>query len=144
MIKGFKEFLMRGNVIDLAVAVVIGAAFTMVINAVVKGFIDPLIAAIFGKPNLDDVLVFTIHNAQFSIGMILTALLNFVLVAAAVYFVVVLPINAINNRRRRGVPDPEVPPSEADLLTEIRDLLAAERGSGSAPAAGSSQLPPVV
>ncbi len=144
MIKGFKEFLMRGNVMDLAVAVVIGAAFTMVINAVVKGFIDPLIAAIFGKPNLDDVLVFTIHNAQFSIGMILTALLNFVLVAAAVYFVVVLPINAINNRRRRGVPDPEVPPSETDLLTEIRDLLAAERDSGSAPAAGSSQLPPVV
>jgi large conductance mechanosensitive channel len=144
MIKGFKEFLMRGNVIDLAVAVVIGAAFTMVINAVVKGFIDPLIAAIFGKPNLDDVLVFTIHNAQFSIGMILTALLNFVLVAAAVYFVVVLPINAINNRRRRGIPDPEVPPSEADLLTEIRDLLAAERGSGSGPTTGSSQLPPVV
>ncbi len=144
MIKGFKEFLMRGNVIDLAVAVVIGAAFTTVINAVVAGFLNPLIAAIFGKPNLNDVLVFTIHNAEFSIGKILTALLNFVLVAAAIYFVVVVPINAINNRRKRGVPDPDVPPSETDLLIEIRDLLATERGSGSGPAAGPSQLPPVV
>jgi large conductance mechanosensitive channel len=139
MIKGFKEFLLRGNVLDLAVAIVIGAAFTMVINAVVMGFINPLIAAIFGKPDLTHVLTFSINGAQFSIGLILNALLNFVLVAAAIYFFIVVPVNAIRNRRKRGVPDPEVPPTETDLLIEIRDLLAQQRGTTTA----AGELPPV-
>lgn len=122
MIKGFRDFLMRGNVVDLAVAVVIGAAFTAVINAVVEGFINPLIAAIFGQPNLNDVGNFTINNAQFSIGVILTALLNFVLVAAAVYFVIVVPMNAL--RARTAKAEEEAPPAEdIVLLTEIRDAL---------------------
>jgi large conductance mechanosensitive channel len=139
MIKGFKEFLLRGNVLDLAVAIVIGAAFTMVINAVVSGFINPLIAAIFGKPDLTHVLTFSINGAQFSIGIILNALLNFILVAAAIYFFIVVPVNAIRNRRNRGVPDPDVPPTETDLLIEIRDLLAQQRGTTTA----AGELPPV-
>ena len=85
MLKGFREFITKGNVIDLAVAVVIGAAFTQVINAVVQWLVTPLIAAIFGQPNLDNVATFTINGAQFSIGAILTAVINFLLVAAAVY-----------------------------------------------------------
>jgi large conductance mechanosensitive channel len=126
MLKGFKEFIVRGNVIDLAVAVVIGAAFTTVVNALVDGFINPLIAAVFGEPNLSDVAAFEINGAQFSIGLILDALLNFVLVAAAIYFLVVLPINRLNERRRAGGVEPAeeaAPSDEALLLTEIRDLL---------------------
>jgi large conductance mechanosensitive channel len=130
MIKGFKDFIMRGNVVELAVAVVIGAAFTSVVTAVVNGFINPLIAAIFGKPDLSNVLAFTINNAHFSIGLILNAVINFLIVAAAIYFFIVVPINALANRRKKGQPDPEVPPTEAELLTEIRDLLAQQRGSG--------------
>ena len=125
MIKGFKDFIMRGNVLDLAVAVVIGAAFTAIVTAVVTGFINPLIAAIFGKPNLDDVGNFVINDAQFSIGIILTAIINFLIVAAAVYFVLIYPMQKLQERRRRGE---EPGPSEAtdvELLKEIRDLLAA-------------------
>jgi len=125
MIKGFKDFIMRGNVLDLAVAVVIGAAFTAIVTAVVTGFINPLIAAIFGKPNLDDVGNFVINDAQFSIGIILTAIINFLIVAAAVYFVLIYPMRKLQERRRRGE---EPGPSEAtdvELLKEIRDLLAA-------------------
>lgn len=129
MLKGFKEFIMRGNVVDLAVAVVIGAAFGAVVDAVVKGFISPLIAAIFGKPDLDNVLTFKINNAQFSIGTILTQVINFLIVAAAIYFVIVMPLNALANRRKKGQPDPDVPPTEAELLAEIRDLLAQQRGT---------------
>ena len=107
MLKGFRDFIMRGNVLDLAVAVVLGAAFTAVVAALVKGVITPLIAAIFGKPTLDDVGNFTINGALFSIGIVLTALLNFVLVAAAVYFVLIVPVTALalgSARRRRKRP----------------------------------------
>ena len=126
MLKGFKDFLMRGNVVDLAVAVVIGAAFTTVINAIVKGLITPLIAAIFGEPDLTAVGTFSINGAQFSIGLILDALFNFICVAAAIYFVIIMPVNALAERRRRGEePEPEAPSDEVLLLTEIRDALRA-------------------
>jgi large conductance mechanosensitive channel len=125
MIKGFKEFIMRGNVIDLAVAVVIGAAFTAVINAVVEWLITPLIAAIAGEPNLDNVWVFTLNNAEFKIGAILTQVINFLLVAAAVYFLIVMPINRLNERRKRGAVEEEVVPDDIALLREIRDELRA-------------------
>ena len=105
---GFKKFVLRGNVIDLAVAVVLGAAFTAVINAVVAGLITPLIAAIFGKPNLDRVATFDLNQAHFSIGLILTAVVNFLLVAAAVYFVIVLPVNALLQRYAKA-PEPDAP-----------------------------------
>ena len=109
MLKGFRDFIMRGNVVDLAVGIVIGVAFGAVVTAFVNGIINPIIAAIFGKPNLDDVGTFTINDAHFSIGVVLTALVNFVFVAAAIYFFVVIPVNAHagavrRSRRRRRTP----------------------------------------
>ncbi|HEU0213435.1 MAG TPA: large conductance mechanosensitive channel protein MscL [Jiangellaceae bacterium] len=131
MLKGFREFVLRGNVVDLAVAIVIGAAFTLVVNAVVQWLITPVIAAIFGKPNLDDVLTFTINEAQFSIGAVLTALINFLLVAAAVYFVVIVPMNKLREMRASGVEEePEAPAEDVLLLQEIRDLLRDRRPLG--------------
>ncbi|HZY27287.1 MAG TPA: large conductance mechanosensitive channel protein MscL [Jiangellaceae bacterium] len=131
MLKGFREFVLRGNVIDLTVAVVIGAAFTLVINAVVQWLITPLIAAIFGKPNLDDVMTFTINGAEFSIGAVLTALINFLLVAAAVYFVLIVPMNKLREMRASGEEEePEAPAEDILLLQEIRDLLRDRRPLG--------------
>jgi len=124
----FKSFIMRGNVVDLAVAVVIGAAFTKIINAVVDGFINPLIAAIFGKTDLTAVWNFEINGAKFSIGLILDAALNFLFVAAAVYFFIVMPLNKLAERRKRGQePEPAPLTTDQELLTEIRDLLSARR-----------------
>ncbi|TDD29047.1 large conductance mechanosensitive channel protein MscL [Kribbella turkmenica] len=124
MLKGFKEFIMRGNVVDLAVAVVIGAAFGQIVTALVENLINPLIAAIFGKPDISQVLTFTVNNAEFSIGAVLQAALNFLFVAAAVYFFIVMPLNKLAERRARGVePEPEPLTTEQQLLTEIRDAL---------------------
>lgn len=124
MLKGFKEFIMRGNVVDLAVAVVIGAAFGRIVTALVNGLINPLIAAIFGKPDVTGVGNFTINHADFSIGLILQEIINFLFVAAAIYFVIVLPINKLNERRKRGEePAPEELTTDQQLLTEIRDSL---------------------
>ena len=126
MLKGFKEFVMRGNVVDLAVAVVLGAAFTAVVTAIVNGLINPLIAAIFGKPDLTKVANFTINGADFSFGLVLAAVFNFIVVAAAIYFIVVLPMNKLLERlAQRREPEPEAPSPEVMLLTEIRDSLRA-------------------
>ncbi|MEO7059510.1 MAG: large conductance mechanosensitive channel protein MscL [Lapillicoccus sp.] len=115
---------MRGNVVDLAVAVVIGAAFGVIVNSIVKGIITPLIAAIFGKPDLSAVGNFTINNAQFSIGVVLDAILNFVLIAAAIYFVIVTPMNHLMALRKKGEEaEPTAPAEDVLILTEIRDLL---------------------
>jgi large conductance mechanosensitive channel len=124
VLKGFREFVVRGNVIDLAVGIVIGVAFGAVVTAFVNGIINPLIAAAFGKPNLDSVGTFTINNAHFSIGLVLTALVNFVLVAAAIYFFVVVPVNAMRARYEKPA-EADPGPSELELLTEIRDALRA-------------------
>jgi len=126
MLKGFKEFVMRGNVVDLAVAVVLGAAFLAIVNAIVNGLINPIIAAIFGKPDLTQVANFTVNGADFSIGLILAALFNFIVVAAAIYFIVVLPMNKLLERlAARREPEPDAPSPEVLLLTEIRDSLRA-------------------
>lgn len=126
MLKGFKEFVMRGNVIDLAVAVVVGAAFGQIVTAIVENLINPLIAAIAGQPDLSGAFIFTINNAEFRIGVILNAVMNFLFVAAAVYFVIVVPINRLAERRKRGdEPESEAPTEEVILLTEIRDTLRA-------------------
>jgi large conductance mechanosensitive channel len=126
MLKGFKDFLMRGNVVDLAVAVVIGAAFGLVVQGLLKGLINPLIAAVAGKTDLDQVGSFTLNHAKFSIGLFLTPVVNFVIISAAIYFVVVLPLNTLAERRARGVePATESPSEEVALLTEIRDSLQA-------------------
>jgi large conductance mechanosensitive channel len=101
MLKGFKTFLLRGNVVDLAVAVVIGAAFGAVVAALVKDLLTPLIAAIVGQPDFS-AIVFTVNGSKFLIGDFINAVLAFVLVAAAIYFFVVMPMNTIGERRRRG------------------------------------------
>jgi large conductance mechanosensitive channel len=106
MLKGFKEFLLRGNVIDLAVAVVIGGAFGAVVNAMVKDLITPLIGAIVGKPDFS-ALVVTVNGSPFLIGDFLNAVVSFLLVAAAIYFFVVTPVNALIARRKRGEAPPD-------------------------------------
>ncbi len=98
---GFKRFLMRGNVIDLAVAVVIGAAFGAVVTAFVKDLITPLIAAVAGKPDFS-ALALTINGSRFPVGDFLNALVSFLMVAAAIYFFVVAPMNALADLRKRG------------------------------------------
>jgi len=131
MIKGFKEFILRGNVIDLAVAVVIGAAFTAVVTSIVNNLINPLLNSFFDAKSLDSALVFTINKSEFHIGSIIGAIINFLIVAIVVYFVFVLPMNMAKQRaerlRKKGVVEPEAPVTELDLLSEIRDLLAAQQ-----------------
>ena len=107
MLKGFRQFILRGNVLDLAVAVVIGAAFGAVVTALVKDLLTPLIAAIVGKPDFS-AIVFTINGSQLLIGDFINAIVSFILIAAAVYFFVIVPANALNARLRRGErpPDP--------------------------------------
>ncbi len=97
MFSGFRQFILRGNVLDLAVAVVIGAAFIAVVTAFVKDLLTPLIAAIFGKPDFS-ALTFTINNSKFLYGDFINAVIAFVLVAAVVYFLVVVPMNALLSR----------------------------------------------
>lgn len=127
-VKGFKEFIMRGNVIELAVAVVIGGAFTAIVTALVDGIFNPLIAAIF---NADDISKATlaVGPVNFGIGLVIAAVIKFLLIAAVVYFCLVLPMNKLQERaylKKHGHPmaEAEVQPTEADLLIEIRDLLA--------------------
>ncbi|MEI6373037.1 MAG: large conductance mechanosensitive channel protein MscL [Actinomycetes bacterium] len=127
MLKGFRDFILRGSAIELAVGVVIGAAFTGLVDALIKGFIDPLIAALFGKPNLDAFGNFTLNNAVFSIGLILTAILNVIFVGFALYFFIVVPMNKLNERVGGEKIDSESP--EVALLREIRDALRAQEGT---------------
>ncbi|MGI9075151.1 MAG: large conductance mechanosensitive channel protein MscL [Bryobacteraceae bacterium] len=105
--KGFKQFLLRGNVLDLAVAVLMGAAFGAVVTALVKDLITPLIAAIVGKPDFS-AISFTVNNSKFLVGEFINAVVSFLLIATAVYFFVVVPVNRILARMRRGeaAPDP--------------------------------------
>lgn len=124
MISGFKNFIMRGNVVDLAVAVVIGAAFGAVVTSIVDGLIAPLVAAVFGEASLAKVGNFTINDARFSFGLVLNALFRFVAVAAAVYFAIVVPLNRLAERARSDQPIGEpAGPTQIALLTEIRDAL---------------------
>jgi len=103
VLKGFRQFVLRGNVLDLAVAVVIGGAFAAVVTALVKDLLTPLIAALIGKPDFS-AITFTVNGSQFLIGDFINALIAFLLMAAAVYFFVVAPVNAMVERRRRGEP----------------------------------------
>jgi len=100
MIKGFRDFILRGNVVDLAVAVVIGTAFGAVVSAIVKDLLTPLIAAIFGKPNFST-LTFTINHSTFLYGDVINVVISFLAVAAAVYFIVVVPLQRIQRMRAR-------------------------------------------
>lgn len=128
MIKGFKDFLMRGNVIDLAVAVVIGAAFTAIVTAFTTNLINPIIA-LFGGSNVNGLAV-QLGSSDKTIvdfGAIITAVINFLIVAAIVYFIFVLPMNKLKERRKRGQEPGPAEPTDIELLKEIRDLLAAQR-----------------
>ena len=104
--KGFRTFILRGNVVDLAVGVVMGVAFGTVVTALVKDFLTPLIAAIVGKPDFS-ALGFEINGTKFPIGDFINALISFLLVAAAVYFFVVLPVNTLMARVKRGEAPPD-------------------------------------
>jgi len=106
MLKGFKQFLLRGNVVDLAVTVVIGAAFGAVVTALVKDLITPLIAAVVGKPDFSAIR-FTINGSMFLVGEFINAVVSFLLIAAAIYFFVVVPVNAVMARVRRGQAPPD-------------------------------------
>ena len=116
--KGFRAFLLRGNVVDLAVAVVIGAAFGAIVEAFVKDLVTPLIAAIGGKPDFAS-LSFTINNSKLLYGDFLNALIAFVLIAAVIYYFVVLPINALIARSRKEPPADPTTKKCTECLSEI-------------------------
>ena len=125
MIKEFREFLLRGNVVDLAVAVILGAAFGAVITSFVEDLLTPLLAAVGGEPDFAG-LTFSINESRFRYGEFINAVVSFVIIGAAVFFVVVKPVNALMARRKAGVePEPEAVPEDVILLGEIRDLLKA-------------------
>lgn len=121
MLKGFRDFLLRGNVVDLAVAVVMGAAFGGLVNAFVKDLLTPLIAAVAGQPDFS-AWKFTVRNSQFLVGDFFNALISFVLVGAAVYFFIVTPMNAIQARFRRE----PVPPPATKKCPECRSEIPLE------------------
>ena len=120
MLKGFRDFLLRGNVVDLAVAVIIGAAFGAVVDSFVKDVITPIIGAVGGQPDFS-----AIRLGPIAIGSFLNAILSFVIIAAVIYFLVVVPMNRIMERTRRQTETsaPPAPTKEEVLLAEIRDLL---------------------
>ena len=125
MIKGFKDFILRGNVVELAVAVVMGAAFGAIVNALVQDIIMPLITAIFGKQDYNSLFV-TLNKSQIFYGKFITAVISFLLIAIAVYFFIVMPINHFEKLRKRKQGLPEAPPqeSELELLAQIRDAVS--------------------
>jgi large conductance mechanosensitive channel len=129
MLTGFKNFIMKGNVVDLAVAVVMGTAFGAVVTALVNKVLMPFIAGLVGSPNFDSFAKVDFNGNAMEFGVLLTAIVNFLLIAAAIYFVVVMPMNHMIERRNRrlGI-DPDVKEESAEdpqiaLLTEIRDSL---------------------
>ncbi|MDR0991127.1 MAG: large conductance mechanosensitive channel protein MscL [Propionibacteriaceae bacterium] len=142
MFKGFKEFITRGNVIELAVGVIIGGLFNAIVTALVNGIINPIIAALFGQPNFDSVLAFTLNGSQIRVGVVITAIVNFLLTAAALYFLIVLPFNRLNARRLANQPAPE-PEADVALLTEIRDLMREQVYPGSLAEADQAVAEPV-
>lgn len=124
MLKGFKEFISQGNVIELAVGVIIGGAFAPIVKSVTD-VIMGIIGALVGQPNFDSVLAFSINGSDpIQPGTIITAVVNFLLIAAAVYFCIVLPMNKLRERTKKEEEAAPAKPTEAELLTEIRDLLA--------------------
>lgn len=137
MLKGFRDFILRGNVIELAVAVVIGTAFTAIVTAFSEHIINPLIASIGGGPDVSGMGIHIIsgNEATFvDFGAVITAAINFLIIAAVVYFILIAPMNKLNElqARRKGVEEEEGEEAsiEANLLSEIRDLLKEQRGTG--------------
>lgn len=134
MLKGFRDFILRGNIIDLAIAVVIGVAFNALVTRLTDDFIKPLISLLGGGGALAG--SFRVRGVVFQWADFVNAVINFVLIAAVLYFLVVVPMNRLNDLRRRGVPTSETPAAPSDevvLLTQIRDELAAQGGRSGAP-----------
>lgn len=131
MLKGFKDFLLRGNIIELAIAFVIGTAFTAVVGKFTELIINPLIAAAGGTGNIGlGIQLGTEGDPKTFIdfGGLITALITFVITAAVVYFIFVVPMNKISERRKRGMQPADAAPTDSELLAEIRDLLKAQQG----------------
>lgn len=129
MLKGFRDFIMRGNVLELAVAVAIGSAFTAVVTQFGKSFIDPLVKVFGGGGKQGG--TFTIRDQVFDWSAFVNAVIFFLITAAVIYFFVVTPYNKFEERRKRGQgpTDPPAPPDDILLLTEIRDLLREQQGN---------------
>ncbi|HJH13045.1 large conductance mechanosensitive channel protein MscL [Brevibacterium ravenspurgense] len=141
MLKGFRDFILRGNVVELATAVIVGAAFTAIVEAISTKLIQPLLA-VAGPPDMEG-LGFEIvsgNKATFmDFGAVITAAINFLIVAAIVYFVIIVPMNKLNNLRNTGeLEDEDVPPTQEELLAEIRDLLAGRSLAGDATEEGNN------
>lgn len=129
MLKGFKDFLLRGNVVDLAVAVVVGAAFTAIVTAFTSNIVNPLISSIGASSDLGwGFFIRAGNDATFvNLGAVITAVINFVIIAAVVYFVLILPVNTA---KKRFASKKEKALSDQDILIQIRDLLAEGRADG--------------
>lgn len=145
MFKGFKEFLLRGNVIDLAVAVVIGAAFNAVVQKVVDTLINPIIGMVFKADSLDDALMLGLPNGgAIAFGALIGAIINFLIVAGVVYFVFVMPMNKLREASEKLVgaaaDDEPVVETEQELLSDIRDLLRAQVAASEAGASPAAAL----
>src|SRR5215212_4624113 len=124
MLKGFRDFISRGNVIDLAVGIVIGAAFTGLVTQFTKSFLEPLIKVISGGKELSG--TFKVGDVVFDWAAFVNAIITFLMTAAVLYFLVVLPMNKLAERRARGEePEPKAPAEDVRLLTEIRDAIIA-------------------
>jgi large conductance mechanosensitive channel len=125
MLKGFKNFVLRGNVVDLAVAVVIGAAFTAVVTSLVDSFLTPLINLVSGGGDFGGEWI--VRKQHFTYGAFLSAVIGFLLTAAVVYFLIVLPVHRLLERLVKGEEPAPIGPTEVELLVEIRDLLRAQQ-----------------
>ena len=125
IMKEFRDFLLRGNLVELAVAFVMGVAFAAVVNSLVKNLVMPIVAAIVGKPSFDD-LTFTIHRSVFYYGTFITDLITFVSIAFAVFFFIVKPIGMLAERRQKGAPEAE---TISDEERRHNELIAAIKGS---------------
>jgi large conductance mechanosensitive channel len=142
MLRGFKDFIMRGNVVDLAVGVVIGAAFNGLVTQFTASFLKPLIQLIGGGNGKTLGAAPKIHGVAFDIGSFINAVISFAITAAVLYFLVVLPLNKLAERRRRGEePPPSAPSEEVKLLTDIRDSLVSQQNPPRQRTAGEQSYP---
>ena len=122
MIAGFKKFIIQGNDLDLAVGIIMGLAFKTVVDALVNEVLMPIIAAIIGQPSFDD-LTITINDSVIRYGVVITAVVNLLLVGAAVYFCLVVPMNALRDRRARGA-EPAEPTNEERMVALLEQIAA--------------------
>jgi large conductance mechanosensitive channel len=125
LFKGFREFVLRGNVVELAVAVAVGSAFTTVVKQFGDSFVTPLVAAVSGGGSRGG--AFTFRGQMFTWAAFVNSVIFFVITAAVIYLVIVTPMNKLQELRKRGQAPLETPPTQEELLTEIRDLLRAQR-----------------